>query len=594
MRLTLCALATLPVAPAAAAPGWFGAEQHGPTVISNSGPDSAQYIGPLAAIGGGGHAVVAWDRSSNTPAGECCLSRIELVERAPGGASGEVRTLPGAAGLHDDLREVAVGANGAAAIVLGTRPAIDAEVEEGRVALRSPSGAWGDPVTLVPNATPTLAIADDGSTTALWVDGPRIVTSTSRGAGWSAPEAGITMTDDQRILEYELAGDGGGGLVLGMTVQDVSIEYVPYPDSAPEPASAVFVATRPPGGAWSSPERVGPWSYASTGEVEVNRRGDAAVTWTGEDGGLHLLRRPAGGPFAPDETVGGEGWHDARFSASLALGEDGHVTVIREGFSSDPFRGWVEVLDGPIGGPLSGPERVGLDEQRLDDPSVAPLAGGGALLVGYGDGPDEDDSIDFMRTFVRPPGGGSFAETPHPLGFARSLVVAGNGAGGALVGWSTFDMQGSEDVASSVHSVRYGEAEEGAEGEADSSDGEEGGGSDGGGPLVPVRVTDRIRMRLRGGLKADRRGIVRLRMSFDERVRGLVRVSDVLGRTLAERRISARRGVPLRVRLHVSRRVIRKLRHGRITVRLSLRLTTATGRTVRAAGTTRLRGVRLG
>jgi hypothetical protein len=109
-------------------------------------------------------------------------------------------------------------------------------------------------------------------------------------------------------------------------------------------------------------------------------------------------------------------------------------------------------------------------------------------------------------------------------------------------------------------------------------------------PVMPVDVgDDRVRLRLPRRLLVGRRGVVRLRLLFDSRVRGVLRVADVFDRTLAKRTFSARAGRPLRLRLRVPSWLVRKLRRGRIAATISLRLTTASGRPLVVKSPTTLR-----
>jgi hypothetical protein len=459
--IALCAAALLaPAAPASADAGWLAADQHGPTLVSNSTPQGRQHVGPVAAMGPRGHALLAWNRSSYTSAGACCRFRVELVERAPGGAWTDPRTLPGTVGEQDLVRSAAIAATGAAVVGFETRHGISSDTKDIRVALRSPTGVWSAPATLAQSnasSVPQVAISDDGRATAVWTEpggSRRLLASTSGPYGWSAPVVVVAVGSDRRIHAWELEGDGHGGLVVGMTIEDVTRPYDPDVGIT----TAAFVATRSAGGSWSGPKALGPWADGVIGAVEVNRRGDAAVTWTDGDG-LHLVRRPAGGAFGASDTLSASASgtsHRARFGEPLALGDDGHVTVTWEAVRFDPdFRTWTEVRSGPLGGSVTQAQAVGTDPSRLAPQVVLPLRGGGALLLGRADGADADSNDDHMRSFVRPSASAAFGEVPTTVELGRYLTAAADGAGNAIAGWTRLEPIAAEDLASSVHSAGF-------------------------------------------------------------------------------------------------------------------------------------------
>lgn len=591
LLLSLCALAVAaPAASAADDARWLGAQQFGPTLTwSDSLGEGESYVGPEAAMGRSGHAILTWDHSRWLPGGECCASRVQFVDRAPGGDWSTIRELPGTAGDQDYARDVEVAANGAAAILFGVRPHVGAFEEAAHVSLRSPSGAWGQPIP-VPGLFPQIAIADNGRVAAAWIDGKRVKVGFS-GSGF-APHVAVTVDPEQNIKFFELISDGNGDLVLGLTVEDTRI--VIGEGRFEEWATAAFVATRPLGGSWSEAERLGPWTTGALQALAVNRKGDAAVTWTDQDG-MHLARRPAGQAFGAGEPVDAEERFPDVFRRTLAVDEDGHVSVLADKFRSAAVR------SAPFDAPLGPPVPVGDDDALLDHADLVSLRGGGALLVGQADGPDEDTNADHMRSFIRPAAGEPFAEIPYTGGVPHDQVVAGDGSDRAVVLWTEHLPVDFDHSTASIHSVVFeapaardddpGLPPSGGGGGTGGGGGASGGGgSQGGGPLVPVRVgSDTIRLRLPRGVLVGRRGAVRLRLVFDTPLSGLLRVSDVFDRTLAKRSFTARAGVPVRMRLRVPGWVVRRLRRGRLGASISLRVTTASGRQLAVKSPTTLR-----
>ncbi|HEV3002772.1 MAG TPA: hypothetical protein VGW75_18690 [Solirubrobacteraceae bacterium] len=373
-------------APVAAAEGWRAAEQHGPTAVWSGTPQGSDYLGPTAAVGVRGDALLAWERAYLTAGGDCCLYEMQFVERPPGGAWGPVRNLPGTDGELDFRRDAAIAANGAAVVGFVTRHDLSGDAQDTRVSVRSPDGTWGAPVTLASGgwqSAPHVAIDDDGRPTAVWQEGShRVMTSTGGPAGWSAPVVAVAVPPEQYIQRVLLAGDGHGNLVLGLTIYDSRIEY------ENSGATAAFVATRSAQGAWSEPAQLGAWTDGYIQTVATNRRGDAALAWS--DGrATHLVRRPAGAAFGPSEPLSVDRpWNS---SPRLALAEDGHLTAVTRSSSSSPLRIWAEVTSGPIDGAMEG-ERVGDDERRLSSALVVALREGGAVLLGEGDAPTRTSS----------------------------------------------------------------------------------------------------------------------------------------------------------------------------------------------------------
>ena len=171
-----------------------------------------------------------------------------------------------------------------------------------------------------------------------------------------------------------------------------------------------------------------------------------------------------------------------------------------------------------------------------------------------------------MRSFLRPAAGTPFAEVAHPIGYARSLVLAADGKGQALAAWKhpTTSSRGDDSTASACTARSTASPPTAYPPRRTRPATRAATDPVGGTPVVPVRVSDRIRMRFGRGLAAHRRGIVRLRMSFAESVTGRVWITDAFGRTLAKRGSPPPRGVPARLRLRLPRWAVRKLRGGPI------------------------------
>ena len=186
----LCTLAALPAAPGGRQPTWFGTSSMGRRGGSRTaGPDSIQCVGPLAAMGAGGHAVITSEPVELRVGRRVLPLRVELISGTGGSMERRARLPRARRGRSDYVRDVAVAANGAAAVAFGSRPGADSDTEQVRVALGAPSGTWSEPggprgprlhlhSPSRPTDTPPPAWLDESSRLMAW---------TSSTDGWSTP-----------------------------------------------------------------------------------------------------------------------------------------------------------------------------------------------------------------------------------------------------------------------------------------------------------------------------------------------------------------------------------------------------------------------
>ncbi|HEV2814621.1 MAG TPA: PKD domain-containing protein, partial [Solirubrobacteraceae bacterium] len=453
----LVAAAVAPAAPASAEPGWLAAEERATTALA----EHVGYVGAKAAMGEGGHALIGWSRSHGSEGGVCCRTSMELHEREPGGAWTGVE-IPGLVARDEVVRDVAVGPTGAAAVFFTTDEPDDSTA---RLALRSADGDWSL-AAMPPGATwiDHLSLDAAGRMTALSAfrcSGreeqcrDRLSASVwSPSSGWSAPKDLVVFPAAHHHIERVAAATGPDGeLVVAFSIYTPTIKY------SREGAFAAFVTTRPPSGTWTAPVQLTPWTDGAIGEVAVNGRGDAALTFSESEKGISMIRRPAGEAFGPAELI-----HPGRTVQrpdALTLDAAGYVTAIATHYVFDgPYSPFAEVVSGPVDGPLSGVVSVGDDASRLSDSKLVALRDGGALLIGAGDSADADSNSDHVRSFVRPSRGAAWTEVAHDidLGDTHGLsghVAAGDDAGNALLLWGRVEHVDGSTAANSMRSAAY-------------------------------------------------------------------------------------------------------------------------------------------
>lgn len=261
-----------------------------------------------------------------------------------------------------------------------------------RASSRPAGGTWSPPVTLGPGGryAPSVAMDDDGNAIAVWERSksgtePARVLAARRTAGgsWSAePEILATASGEASFYAPVVVVDDAG---------DATAVWTQLVPSGGTPS--VWAATRPVGGAWSSPKeldtnsacifpavdgagavtvlwrrvggpgapwevrsavrpRGGAWSPPATvhstdrrigycPELAVNEAGQAIAAWrtVENDPGeptftrLRVARRSAGGTWGMPAVLEDEG-----VSASLAIDREGNATVIWQSAATEPRR----------------------------------------------------------------------------------------------------------------------------------------------------------------------------------------------------------------------------------------------------------------
>ncbi|HEX8052298.1 MAG TPA: hypothetical protein VF517_04840 [Thermoleophilaceae bacterium] len=273
------------------------------------------------------------------------------------------------------------------------------------------------------SALPSVAFDPAGNAAIAYLDGQEVkVASRPPGGGWGAPQ---TVGDVGLGDSHAFAGfDGAGNLT------------VIWATSANETAYAV---TRAAGTTtFGSPQQI------ATGinpglqmDVDFARSGAILLVWgRGFGSGVRAVRRPAGGQFEPEETIGSGG-----DSPRGAVGEDGTMALVWHQQGSP-----AQIAVRPPGSSSwEGPTDLGAPVGPLSQPNVAVDASGNTLAIWI----DEQRRINAR---VRPAGAGAafgaadqVADLPgdaYGTEFFSPPQLAFDGAGNATLLWSQINNGG--------------------------------------------------------------------------------------------------------------------------------------------------------
>ena len=268
---------------------------------------------PQIAIAPDGSATAVWDRYDGTN------NIIQASTRPPGGAFAVPVDLS-AIGRNAIDPQIAIAPDGSATAVWrrfnGNNDIVQA-------ATRPPSGAFGAPVDLSAvgrNAvSPQIAIAPDGSTTAVWSrpNGTNVLIQAATrppGGAFAVPvdlsATGQTAFDPQ----IAIAPDGSATVVWR---RYNSTHYI------------VQAATRPPSGTFGPPVDLSAIGQdANTPQIAIADDGSATVVWRRSNGTHYIVQaatRPPSGAFGTpvDLSVG-----QNAFDPQIAIAPDGSTTAV--------------------------------------------------------------------------------------------------------------------------------------------------------------------------------------------------------------------------------------------------------------------------
>jgi hypothetical protein len=333
---------------------------------------------PKVAVDPHGNAVVVWSARSDLLSGT-----ITVATRSAGGAWSAPFDLSGVVRGASD-QQVAVDAAGNATVIWS-------QISAGgngyvvRTASRPLGGAWSAPVDLSAGPTssgPQLAVAPDGSATAVWILHEPVGTSwtvqaKSRPAGglqaWSAA---ANLTSDGRSAEYpRVAVDAQGRATVAWSFFDGS-------------GSAVRAVHRSAGGAWSLPVDVtdDPGQVSSRIALAVDPQGNATAVWgsfkPGDGYVVRSSRRPPGGAWgapvdlsAPDGSPG----FILEPDPQVVVDPQGNVNASWHDFGSSRLR----TAHRPTGGAWSAPvDLTAAGDLAITEMAVDPQGNVTAMWIG--------------------------------------------------------------------------------------------------------------------------------------------------------------------------------------------------------------------
>ena len=296
--------------------GVFGS----PVDLSATGQNAST---PQLAVAADGTTIAIWSRY------ELAGGIVQTSTRPPGGAFGPAVNLS-VAGLEAVTPQIAVAADGTATAVWrrddGSNHVIQAST-------RPVGGVFGAPVNLSATGqdatAPQIAVAADGTTTAVWQrnnGSNEIVQASIRppGGAFGPPVDLSVTTQDALAPQLAVAADG---TTTAIWSRNNGANYV------------IQASTRPAGGSFSAPVNLSvAGASAETPQLTIAADGSTTVVWSRSDGvndRAQASTRPAGGAFAApvDLSAAGSGARDPQ----VATAADGSTTAIWRRFDGATY-----------------------------------------------------------------------------------------------------------------------------------------------------------------------------------------------------------------------------------------------------------------
>jgi len=268
---------------------------------------------------------------------------------------------------------------------------------------------------------PSLAIAPDGTATAVW--------TRFNGATWSV-QASTRRPGGAFGAPLDLATESGGTSQVAVARDGTTTVAWTRPDG---PNRSVQVRTRPPGGVFGAPvDLKAAGVYGTQPQLVVAHDGTTTAYWAASDGSVVRVQastRPVGGAFGPVVDLSAS--DQSADYPSIGVAADGTATAI---WVRNPYdgAGIVQVSTRPPGGKFGAP--VDLTGAGASAAQLAVAADGTTTAVWQLDA----EFSHVLQASTRPPGGAFGA----PVRLASSyymtewpaLAVAPDGA--ATVAWA--------------------------------------------------------------------------------------------------------------------------------------------------------------
>ncbi|MGA9371162.1 MAG: hypothetical protein WBV53_04875, partial [Solirubrobacterales bacterium] len=272
---------------------------------------------------------------------------------------------------------------------------------------------------------PQVAFDPSGNALAVWTRSngtDLIVQARFRPAG--GPFDPLPATDlsaaGQSAFTPQVAFDGAGNALA------IWSRY-----SAPNSASVVQAASRPPGGGFGAPVDLS-LTEADQSQVAFDGAGNALAVWARFNGSNEIVEgafRPAGGSFAPLGNLSVTG-QDA-FDPQVAF--DGAGTAIVVWTRSNGTNDIVQAAFRPAGGNFGTPMDLSAAGEDAGEPQVASASDGHAIVVWT----RSNGTNDIVQAAFRAPGS-NFATRTNLSAAGRNAgqpQVAYDGSGNALAIW---------------------------------------------------------------------------------------------------------------------------------------------------------------
>ena len=386
----LLALLTFALLPAAA-----GAAHQGPWVLpagdlSTAGQNAQP---PQVTTASDGTTTAIWTRSNGAN------DIVQASTRPPGGSFGEPVDLS-ATFQNAATPQVATAPDGTTTAVWR----LDSGSFGVQTSTRPPGGSFGPPVDLSAGqdafGSPQITTASDGTTTVVWVgdNGIKAVIHASTrppGGTFGAP---VDLSDTAPFDRFDHAPQI-------TTAPDGTTTAIWY--RSDETSFGIQTSTRPPGGSFGPPVDVtagGPIGFDPDPQITTALDGTTTAVWTSSDGAIDTVQastRPPGGAFGVPVDLSASGLNAVL--PQITAGPDGTTTAIWYG----PVGGSiiVQASTRPPGGSFGAPVDVSAAGKNAGFPQITTSPDGTTTAVWV---VVNGLSSTNVQASTRPPGG-SFA-----------------------------------------------------------------------------------------------------------------------------------------------------------------------------------------
>lgn len=371
-------IVSLTVASTCLFPGAALAADWGPTTTVATAPADERFWDPSVAADAAGNETAVWRTlgdvwSATKPAGGAWTEPVLVA--ATGGAT---------------ALKLSVGPNGHA-VIAWVRGGF---FQSGSLVTmtRTPAGVWSPPETVRDESLEPDASLSFGANIGVSANGAIVASSDVRRSPRRTepiPPTGSALQASTRPAggSWDLAQDVETGVVFA---SDLAVAADGTATIAYSPANgSLAVVTRPAGGTWSAPQTIAEPSTGRVGQpgdvgriqelrLAANGSGATAAVWTrllGESAVVQSARRPAGGDWAPTQTVASSNGQDVLADLDAEVDDAGRVTAVwqRTQFPQ-PFQGVAQLLTSTVKSGTTWPTPVGLTNAVANTPGSPSFA----------------------------------------------------------------------------------------------------------------------------------------------------------------------------------------------------------------------------